>query len=123
MARRLGDRYQTAAEAAEALQALVDEEAGAPPATRPASRPEPDRSVPRAIASPGPSSDVSPSAPRASDLPGPVSSTWSDWVRFVATQSPAIALLIFLIELAVFGLGIAVGHVLAILERSASLAP
>jgi serine/threonine-protein kinase len=123
MARRLEDRYQTAAGAAEALQALADQEAAAAVAPRPAPRPEPDRSDPQVAASPGPSSDVSPSAPRASDPPGPVSSTWSDWARFVATQSPVIALLIFLFELAVFGLGFALGHVLAILERSVSLAP
>jgi serine/threonine-protein kinase len=78
MARRLEDRFQTAAEAAEALQTLADSGAGARPAPRSAPRPVPDQSAPPVLASPGSSLATSPSAARAFDPPVPVLSTWSD---------------------------------------------
>ncbi len=112
MASRPEDRFQTAAEAAEALQTLADQEAGSLSTPRPAPQPVPDPSVPHA-ASPDLSSTVGPSAPRACDPLVPVPSTWFGFVSFVAAQWPAIVLLIFLFELAVFGLGFALGHVSA----------
>jgi hypothetical protein len=44
-------------------------------------------------------------------------SIWSEFVHFMAAKSPVIALLILLFEIAVFGIGFALGHVSAILER------
>ncbi len=111
MARRPEDRFQTAAEAAEALKTLADQEAGALPTPRPSPQPVPDLSVPQPAASPGPSSAVGPSAPPAGDRPVPGPSTWSDVVLFVAAQPSVIALLIFLFELIVFGLGFALGSI------------
>ncbi len=117
MARRPEDRFQTAAEAAGALQALAGQEAGVHPAPRPMPGPSPERSVPRPVAAPGRYSTGSPSAPEAGDLPGPVTVTWSDCTRFVAARLPAFALSILLFALALFGLGFALGHVLAIRGR------
>jgi eukaryotic-like serine/threonine-protein kinase len=111
MARRTEDRFQTAAEAAEALQALADQEAGARPA------PSPERSVSGLAASPDRPSIGGPSAPDAGDLPGPVPATRSNRARPVAARRPAFALFILLFELAVFGLGVALGYVLAIRGR------
>jgi serine/threonine-protein kinase len=113
MARRPDDRFQTAAEAAESLQTLADQQAGSLCTPRPALQPVPDPSVPQPDASSDLSSAVGPSAPRACDRLVPVPSTWFDFLSFVAAQSPVIALLIFLFELAVFGLGFALGHVSA----------
>ena len=110
MARRPEDRFQTAAEAAEALQALADQEAGSRSAPRPTPRPVPDPSVLEPAASSDPSSAVAPSAPPACDPLVPVPSTWFDFVSFVAAQRPVIALLILLFELAVFALGFVLGH-------------
>jgi serine/threonine-protein kinase len=117
MARRPEDRFQTAAEAARALQTLADPEAGALATPPPAPQPVPDPSLPQAAAAPDLSSAVDPSAPQASDPLVPVPSTWSAFVSFVAAQPPLITLLIFLFELAVFGLGFGLGHVSAILAR------
>jgi serine/threonine protein kinase len=111
MARRPEERFQTAAEAAEALQTLADQEAGALPAPRPTPEPVPDLSVPHPPASPDPSSAVVPSAPRACDRPVPVPLTWSEFVSFVAAQPPVFVLLIFLFELTVFGLGFALASI------------
>jgi hypothetical protein len=113
MARRPEDRFQTAAEAAEALRALAGQEAG----VRPAPAASPERSVPGLAASPGRSPTGGTSAPEAGDLPGPVPATRSDRARSGAARRPAFALFILLLELAVFGLGVALGHVLAIRGR------
>jgi serine/threonine-protein kinase len=117
IARRPEDRFQTAAEAAAALRALADGEAAAPPALPPTSSPPPARPLPTPVASPDPSSAVVPAAPRDRDRPVPVPLTWSEVITFVAAQPPVIALWIFLFELVVFGLGLILGHVLAIRER------
>jgi serine/threonine-protein kinase len=117
MARRPEDRFQTSAEAAEALQALAGHEAGVHPPPQPTPGPSPERSAPRPVASPGRSSSGGPSAPEAGDLPGPVPATWLDCARLVAARRPVFALFILLFELAVFGLGVALGYVLAIRER------
>ena len=114
MARRPEDRFQTAGEAALALQALADQEAGSLAAARPTPQPVPDPSVPEPAASSDLSSAVGPSAAlQAYDPLVPVPSTWSTLVGFVAAQRPMIVLLILLLELAVFGLGFALGHVSA----------
>ena len=117
MARRPEDRFQTAAEAAEALQALASHEAGVHPAPRATPGPSPERPAPRPVASPGRSSTGGPSAPEAGDLPGPVPATWSDCAGFVAARLPVFALFILLFELVIFGLGVALGHILAIRAR------
>jgi hypothetical protein len=46
-----------------------------------------------------------------------VSLTWHEVITFVAAQPPVIALSILLFELVVFGLGLVLGHNLAIRER------
>jgi serine/threonine-protein kinase len=113
MARRPEDRFQTAAEAAEALRTLADQGAGILPAPAPTPQPVPDRSVPQPAASPDLSSAGGAPAPRAGDRPVPVPLTWSEVIRFVAAQPPVIALTILLFELAVFGLGFALALIAA----------
>jgi serine/threonine-protein kinase len=103
MARRPADRFQSAAEAAEALRALADPAAGA----RPAPRPAPGSPAAVGLPSPGTATTRAP-APHA---------TWSDLVMLVAARSPVFAVLIFLFGLAVFVLGFVLGHLLALLER------
>ena len=110
MARRPEDRFQTAAEAAEALQTLADQEAGSLPAPRPTPQPVPDPSVPQPAASSDPSSAVGPSAPRGRRSPGPGAVDLVRLRQLRGRTTAVIALLIFLFELAVFGLGFALGH-------------
>jgi serine/threonine-protein kinase len=123
MARRPDDRFQTAAEAAQALQYLAHHDAGSPPTPQPAPQPVSAPSVPEPAVTPvsGPSvlepavtpdspSVVGPSASPRSDPPVTAPSTSFDLVSFVAAQWPVIALAIFLLELAVFALGFALGH-------------
>jgi eukaryotic-like serine/threonine-protein kinase len=116
MARRPDDRFQTAAEAALALQAVADQEAGSLAAPRPTPQPAPEPSVPQPTAPSDLRSAVGgPSAPlHARDPQVLVLSSWSNFVNFVAAQRPMIVLLIFLFVLAVFGLGFALGRVSAI---------
>ena len=132
MARRPEDRFQTASEAAEALQTLADQEAGALSAPLPTPQPVSDPVVPQAgpdsvVPQPVPdsvvpqptaapvhlSSAVDSSVPQASDLPVRVPSIWSEFVSFVDALSPVMTLLIFLLGLAVFGLGFVLGHLSA----------
>jgi serine/threonine-protein kinase len=114
MARRPEDRFQTASEAAEALQTLADQEARALVAPLPTPQPVFDSMVPQpAAAPPNPSSVVDAPVPQARGALDRVPSTWSDFVGFVAALPPVITLLIFLLELAAFGLGFALGQVSA----------
>jgi eukaryotic-like serine/threonine-protein kinase len=110
IARRPEDRFQTASEAAEALQTLPAQEAGALSAPRPTPQPVPDPVVPQpAAAPPNLSSAVDSFVSQACDPEVRVPSTWSDFVSFVVALPPVITLLIFLLELAVFGLRFALG--------------
>jgi serine/threonine protein kinase len=114
MARRPEDRFQTASEAAEALQALADQEAGALSAPRPPTQPVPEPVVPQPAAAPSTLSSASdPSGPQAGAPWLRVRSTWPDFVRFVAALPPGITLGIVLVGLAVLGLGFALGRVSA----------
>jgi serine/threonine-protein kinase len=114
VARRPEDRFQTASDAAEALQTLADQGVGALSAPPPTPPPVPDPVVPRpAAAAPNRPSDVDPSVPQAGSPSVRVPSTWSDFVGFVAELPPVITLLIFLLELAVLGLGFALGRISA----------
>jgi eukaryotic-like serine/threonine-protein kinase len=115
MARRPGDRFQTAAEAADALQSLSSQTVSALPKPGPTPQPLPDRSAPAAAASPVLPSPVASSARQAGDRPLPAPSTWSEFVGFLVAQPPAIALLLLLFELAIFGLG----YALALLSTTA----
>ena len=117
MARRPEDRFQTAAEAAGALQALAGQEAGVHPAPRPMPGPSPERSVPRPVAATGPILDRQPLRPGGRRPPGPGDGDLVGLRRFVAARLPAFALTILLFVLALFGLGVALGHVLAIRRR------
>jgi hypothetical protein len=125
MARRPDDRVQTAAEAAQALQSLAGHDAGSPPIPQPTPQPVSTPSVPeRAVTTvSGPSvpepaatpdlrspTVVGPPASPRSDPPVTAPSTWFDLVSFVSAQWPVIFLVIFLLELAVFALGFALGH-------------
>jgi len=116
MARRPEDRFQTAGEAAEALRALSGREAGPLLAPGPSS-PVRESPVVQPAASPDLSPALRPSTPEASKPPPSVPSPWSDFLAFLATQPPMFALYVFLFELAVFGLGLALGHAMALLER------
>jgi serine/threonine-protein kinase len=109
MARRPEDRFQTAAKAADALQALADQEAGALSIPRSTPHPVPNAAVSQPAVPPDLSAAVRPSASRASDHPVPMPSPWSVFVDFLAAR-PLVAILL---ELAVFGLGFALGHVVA----------
>jgi serine/threonine-protein kinase len=111
MARRPEDRFQTASEAAEALEALADQEAGVLATSRSTSQPVPIPAVPQPTAPTDLSSVVSPSAPRACDHLVPVPSPWSEFADFVVARP----FVIILLELAVFGLGFALGHLTATL--------
>ena len=111
MARRPEDRFQTAAEAAEALQTLADQEAGTLSVPGLTLQPVPNPSIPQPAVSSDLSSAIGPSAPQTSDSLVPVSSIWFNLFSFA--KSPVIALLIFLFELALFALGFVLGHVSA----------
>jgi eukaryotic-like serine/threonine-protein kinase len=109
LARRPEDRFQTAAEAAQALRALADQEVGSLVNLRPELPPAPAASVPEPVALPDFLLPAAPSARLPSDPPSQASSFWFDFVRLVATHRPVIALLILLVALALFGLGFALG--------------
>jgi serine/threonine-protein kinase len=114
MARRPEDRFQTASEAAEALQTLADQWAGPLAAPLPTPAPVPDPVGPQPAAPPpNLSSVVDSSAPQGCGPLVRLAWTWPDFVGFVAALPAVIALLILLLELAVFGLGYALGHVSA----------
>ena len=77
--------------------------------------PCPGPSVPQPDASPTLSSAVDLSAPGSGDHPGLASATWSRLVGLVTAQPSAIAFLLLLLVLLVFGLGFTLGYVSAIL--------
>jgi eukaryotic-like serine/threonine-protein kinase len=114
MARRPEDRFHAAAEAAEALQDLASQEFGARPAAPPPATVPPAL---RPVESPALPPDIAPPTPAAGELPGPVPSTWSESARFLAARPAAFAVFISLVGLAALGVGFALGHLLAVLER------
>jgi serine/threonine-protein kinase len=113
MAPRAEDRFQTAAETALTLRSLADDETGSVATLRPTPQPVPDPSVPQPAASPDLCSAVGTSPPQVSSPRVPVPSTSFDFVAFVAAHWPVIALLVLLLELAIFALGFALGQVSA----------
>jgi len=110
LARLPEDRFQTAAEAALALQALAHEETGSLSTVQPTPQPAPDPSVPQPAASTDLFSALGPSTSLVDHPLVTAESTRFDFVRFVAAHLPLIAFLIIVLELAVFGLGFALGH-------------
>jgi serine/threonine-protein kinase len=117
MARRPEDRFQTAAEAALALQTLAKAEGAAVSAPQPTPQAVPHFPLPESAASQDRSPAFGPAIPRAQDPHIPPWSIWSFYQSIAAAQPPVIALFIFLCALAIFGLGFALGHVWAMLSR------
>jgi len=115
LARRPEDRFQTATEAAEALETLAGDEAAALSAPPPRQDPAPSPPVPQPDTSSTLSWAVNLFVPRSDDHPDLATSTWTRFVGVVAAQPPALTVLILLLELVVFGLGFALGYVAAIL--------
>jgi len=110
LARRREDRFQTAAEAAQALEALAQSEAEGRPAREPTPHPPTDPLVSEPAGSSGLSSALPvPSAP-ALEPPGLLSSLWSGLVTILTAQPVVIACLILLFALMVFGVGFALGR-------------
>jgi eukaryotic-like serine/threonine-protein kinase len=115
MARRPDDRFQTAAEAAQALQALLLPEA-ALPTVGPTPQPAADPSLPQPAASADLSSALGRSTKPAHDSPVPVPSAWFEFLRFMIAQPPVFVTILVLLVLAVLGFGLALGYLLAILK-------
>jgi len=117
LANRPGDRFQTAAEAADALQALAHGEAAVRPARRPSPQPAMRPSVPEPSAPPMLStvSDFSPAL--ADSSPGPSPSFRSRVASLLAARLPVRVLLILLVvELVIFVVGFALGQGSAIIK-------
>jgi eukaryotic-like serine/threonine-protein kinase len=115
LARRPDDRFQTAAAAAAALRECAGQES-ASSAGRSPSQSARDPSAHAAAAS-GDTSAAGPSPrePRAAFNPAP--SSWTHYISVLAAQPPLVTLVIFLVVLAVFGVGFALGNVWASLPR------
>jgi len=117
MARRPEDRFQTAAEAALALQTAAIPEAADLSAPQPIAPTEPEPSVSTVEQA----ADASLAVPTDVAQPGefliPAPLTWSFWRAWVAAQPRAIVLSMALFALGVFGLGFALGALAAGLGR------
>jgi eukaryotic-like serine/threonine-protein kinase len=116
LARRREDRFQTAAEAALALQGLTHLEVGGRPARDPTPHSPTDPRVPKPAGSSVASSAVhSPSTPSL-EPPGARSSPWPAPVSILTAHPLAITFLMIVFELIVLGVGFALGHVFANLQ-------
>jgi serine/threonine-protein kinase len=118
LARRPEDRFQTAAEAALALEALARDETDVAPGREPALQPASDALVAEPALSSEMGSKTHPATSPASEPPSPTSDRWSRAGSILTRRPRMVAVLFVVFELIVFGVAFTLGHFFAIRRGS-----